>query len=81
MSWHHDDPFISTVAETSPPAHPPNFLRVLFRLFLAVLIVAGVAGGLFQAYRTSLLVAKILSHSHSTVPTTHQHHTQRATSR
>ncbi len=81
MSWHHDDPFVSTVAATSPPATPPTFLRVLFRLFLAVLIVAGVAGGLFQAYRTSLLVAKILSHSHSTVPTTHQHHPQQGTSR
>ncbi len=81
MSWHHDDPFISTVAETSPPATTPKFLRMFFRLLVAVLIVAGVAGGLFQAYRTTLLVAKILSHSHSTVRTTHQHHPQRGTSR
>lgn len=81
MSWHHHDPFVSTVAATSPPANPPRFLRVLFRLFIAVLIVAGVAGGLFQAYRTSLLVAKIVSHPHSTVTTTHQHRPQQSTSR
>jgi hypothetical protein len=81
MSWHHDDPFVSTVAATSPPATPPKFLRVLFRLFIAVLIVAGVAGGLFQAYRTSRLVAKIVSHPHSAVTTTHQHRPQQSPSR
>jgi hypothetical protein len=76
-----DGTFVSKVAVTSPPATPPDSMCMLIRLFLAGVILAGLAGGLFQAYTTSLIVAKIVGHPHSTFTTTHQHSPQKGTSR
>jgi hypothetical protein len=69
-----NDDLISTVASTSPSAAPPNSIRALLRLLLATLAIAGIAGGLFQAYRMYFIVRQTVSAPHSTVTRAHPHH-------
>ncbi len=56
-----NDDFTRTVAVTSPDTPPPNFIRALFRLVLAALALAGLAGGLFQLYLCLRLTARLMN--------------------
>ena len=76
MNWHEDwdygpnttgwdDGRCHGLYGTSPAIFPTAASAVVRRFLLAVLILAGVSGGAFQAIQSARIVRRVVSSSHS----------------
>lgn len=75
MNWHSDwdydgnpdgwnDGRAHGIFGTSAAIVPRTLAKRLWRVIVAVIIVAGLAGGAFQAYQASRIVARVVSSPH-----------------